>query len=56
MEFQKKKEYGIYATNKFLKQLFYSSAKEFLSFLIENDRNCCEEIRNFLNNKENNLK
>ena len=49
-------EYGIYATNKFLKQLFHGSAKDFLSFLIENDRNCYEEISKFLNSEENNLK
>lgn len=49
----KENEYRTYATNKLLKQLFHGSSKEFLSFLIENDRNCCEEISRFLKNLGN---
>lgn len=46
-------EYGTYATKKFLKQLFHGSTKELLSFLVENDKNYCEEISRFFSNQEN---
>ena len=49
----KEDEYVTYATKRFLNQLFYSSAKEFLGFLTENDSNYCEKIREFLNNEKN---